>query len=102
MKRDSADVGARQWEPQLGLMEQERRAADREAGRQIAGTCLIFRERAKGGAAAAEEALRERHRQLRIRCSRAVAKWNDVAEGHLTRQHQVLADAVICRVARQA
>src|SRR5437773_9417217 len=82
MKRDSANVGAHQWEPELGLIEQERCAADREAGRQIAGTRLIFRKRTKGSAATAEETLRERHCQLRSRCSRAVAKRNDRSEEH--------------------
>src|SRR5205085_7194183 len=62
VKQDAAHVVAHQREPELRLVEQERRATQRKTGVGIARPCLIFGKAAMRGTAAAEETLRQRNR----------------------------------------
>ena len=66
MEDDAVDVVAQQGEAQLGAVEQERVAAEVEAGLQVARPGLVIGEAAMRGAAAAEEVLGDRHIVERI------------------------------------
>src|ERR1017187_9565249 len=60
VKQHAADVLAHQREAQLGLVEEDRGAPQREAGHRVARSGLVFGEAALRSAAAAEKALRQR------------------------------------------
>ena len=61
MEEYPADIFADQRKANLGLIEEQEGATQRKAGGGVARTCLIFREAAVRGSAAAEKALRQRN-----------------------------------------
>ncbi len=98
VKGHSSDIISDQGKTEFGLIEQEGRASQGETRGGIARPRLIFRKAAMRSAAAAEKALRQRHRVQRIA---KIRERIDVAEFGAARQHQLLADGVIGGVARQ-
>ncbi len=93
VEQHAAQVIADQWEAQLYRVHEQRIAADGKAGGQIARPGLEIRKGAVGESAAAEEALRQRD-------FRQSAVTFDQAEIRGARQHQVLGDLIIRRIAR--
>src|SRR5882724_10967947 len=84
MKRDAADIFADQRKAQFRLIEQQRRAAERESRGEVARSRLVFIEAAVRRTAAAEETLRQRYRGKRIA---AVIERINIAEAGAARQH---------------
>ena len=66
VEEDAVDVVAEEGKAQFGGMEQQRIAAERKAGDQVARAGLVVREAAVRRAAAAEEVLGERNIVERI------------------------------------
>src|ERR1035437_2200372 len=98
MKQHAGDIVADQREAQLDLIEQDCRAPQREAGYRVARSGLVFREAAVRSAAAAEKAFRQGDG---VEDVAGIAERVDVAEFRAARQHQLLADGMVGRIARQ-
>ena len=98
VKQHAADILSNQRKPQLGLVEKHRVAADGKAGFEVARPGLVLREGAVGRCAAAVEALRQRNR---VRFAAGEPERGDVADLGRARQHQLAAQRMVSRIARQ-